>query len=746
MPPERQGHGEPRFRPHGRLLCAATAALHLALFPAEGSVPAPDPAPEIRAARLPAGSVLRIDGRLEEPEWNLADSVSGFRQREPYEGQSATEDTEVRILFSNDALFIGILARDREPDRIISRILQRDKIVLQGFDGQYEFGGDDVIAILLDPFLDRRNAFVFATNANGAEFDAMITDESSAWNMDWRGIWRVSAARTAAGWSAEFEIPFRSLRYPETDGAEKSWGFNVLRFIRRRNEQSLWASWTRAGGGFHRVSRAGLIRGLKDLPHSGLNLEVKPVALFGASRETGVRTDAVTHAGLDVKWEVRPGLVLDATVHPDFAQVESDEERVNLTRFDLFYPEKRDFFLENAGIFEFGTKGFFEPPPFLLFMSRSIGIRDEEEIPLLGGIRLSGRVGRQTIGFLDMASNSASGEPRTNHSVFRFKRDVGRSNYVGLALTDRRNRDGWNTAGGIDASFWPVPSVNLLAFAARTETSGPGGDDLTYRAAVEYSGDRFGLALDHLVVGPDINAEMGFVTRTDIRRFSGNGRITFRPGKLGLRRISLNAMGQRITRLNGEIQDYGFGQFVETEWESGETLDIMSYRGWTRLDEQFDMSDRIPVPPGDYTMRDNGLMASTSQKRTVSFSGGLGESRNYGGRIRMLETGFMIAPNPHISLRIGYNFNWVRLPAGGFDSQVALTRLVWALSTRLSFQAFVQYNSLDEQIILNARLHFIHHPGSDFFLVWNEERGSPSSVWDFGRRDAVMKISYLMRL
>jgi hypothetical protein len=727
-----------------RLLLVLLTAFLLPPCPADGS--AADSAPEIRAARLPAGVSLRIDGRLDEPEWNLADSVSGFRQREPHEGNPATESTEVRILFGADALIVGVLARDREPEKIIARILQRDKIILQGFDGAYEFGGDDVVAILLDPFLDRRNAFVFATNANGAEFDALITDESPAWNMDWRGIWKVASARTPEGWSAEFEIPFRSLRYPESGAAERSWGFNALRLVRRRNEQSLWSSWTRAGGGFHRVSRAGLIRGLKDLPHSGLNVEVKPIALFGAGRENAAETEWVSHAGLDMKWEVRPGLVLDATLHPDFAQVESDDERVNLTRFNLFYPEKRDFFLENAGIFEFGTKGFFEPPPFLLFMSRSIGIKDEEEIPLLGGVRLSGRAGRQTIGFLDVASNAASGEPRTNNSVFRYKRDVGGSGYVGLALTDRRNRAGWNTAGGIDASFWPARSVNVQAFAARTETLGPGGDDLAYRAAVEYSGDRFGFAGDHLVVGPDINAGMGFVTRTDIRRTSGNGRVTFRPGRLGVRRVSAFAMAGYVSRLSGEFQDRSFGRLLDIEWESGEMATVFNFSGFTRLDEGFDMSDTVAVPPGDYGIRDIGLMAATSRKRPVSFSLMLDDMRNYDGAIRMAETGCLIAPNAHVSMQTVYTFSRVRLPAGRFDSHVASIRLVWALSTRLSTQALIQYNSLDRKILVNARVHFIHHPGSDLFLVWNEERGSPSSVWAFGRRDAVMKITYLKRI
>jgi hypothetical protein len=317
---------------------------------------------------------------------------------------------------------------------------------------------------------------------------------------------------------------------------------------------------------------------------------------------------------------------------------------------------------------------------------------------------------------------------------------------VGLELTDRRSRGAWNSTGGIDASFWLSSSVNVQAFAARTETSGPGGDDTAYRASVEYSGNRFGFSGEHLVIGPDVNAEMGFVTRTDIRRSNGNARITFRPGKAGVRKIEGTIIGGYITRLNGEIQDRNLGQFIETEWESGETLALMAFRGFTRLDEGFDMSDTIPVFPGDYTIREKGMMASTSRKRLVAFSAACGDSRSYGGRIRMLETGCTIAPNAHVSLQATMTFSKVRLPAGPFDSQVTSIRLVWALSTRLTCQSLIQYNSLEDKIILNARVHFIHHPGSDLFLVWNEERGSSLSIWDFGRRDAVMKLTYLVRL
>jgi len=707
--------------------------------------------PTVRAVRLEEDrGQLDLDGRLEEAAWWNATPATGFRQREPLEGVPATEETEVRVLYDADNLYIGILARDREPDAVIARILQRDKLMVESFMG-HQFAGDDGVAILLDPFRDRKNAVVFATNPNGAEFEAVITDENPRLNVDWRAVWSVRAARTREGWSAELSIPFRTLRYPGGSGSGP-WGFNVFRFIRRKNEETLWAAWTREEGGFHRVSRAGDLVGLEQLPRRGLNIELKPYGLAGVTQERDpatapLDTDLAADAGFDLKWEVHPGLVLDATLNPDFAQVEADAEQVNLTRFDLYFPEKRDFFLENAGVFDFGARGVNGPPPFLLFFSRSIGIsEDEEEIPVRGGVRLSGRLGRQTLGFLDVVTGSALGEPVTNYGVLRVKRDVGGSNYVGAIVTDRRREHESNTAAGLDASLWPTGSLNLQAFVARTFTTGPGGDDNAYRLAANYSSDRVGFVAEHLTIGPEATAEMGFITRTDIRQSTLLGWLTTRPTWGGLRKIELWGTGSYITRLDGEKQDVSGGSAVALEWDSGDSLVLYHNRGSTRLDEAFDLSDRVPVPVGDYGLTHTELFGGTSASRLLAFRARASWQEIYDGRISSLTGGLRAAPGSHLSLNASLTRNRADLPGGSFTAYVSSLRLTWAFSTRLTAGLFVQHNSLDRKVVTNFRLNFIHRPGSDLFLVLNEERGSETSASTLINRGFALKLTYLARL
>jgi hypothetical protein len=705
--------------------------------------------PSISAIRIdPTAEQIAVDGLLEEPAWQRAQPATGLRQREPQEGSPATEITEARVLYDDENIYVGILAYDTNPNDVIARILQRDKVMeLEQFMLLPMFAGDDAVAILLDPFHDHRNAMVFATNPNGAEFEALLTDEGREFNVDWRGIWQVRARRIPDGWAAEFSIPLRTLRYPVT-AAEPVWGFNVYRIIRRKNEEVLWSGWSRDNEGFHRVSRAGHLHGLADLPRSGLNVELKPYVLTGATQEqepTDIDTEPELEVGLDAKYEVRPGLVLDATINTDFAQVEVDDEQVNLTRFSLFFPEKREFFLENAGIFEFGVRGGFEPPPFLLFFSRQIGIAEDGSVPVIGGARLTGRVGKQTVGILNVVTDSAFEEPRTNFAVARIKRDVGSRHFVGAMLTDRRYSGGWNTAGGIDFSFWPGSALNLQGFVAGTATSGEGGDDFAYRGAVDYQQDSYGLTAQYLVIGPEAEAETGFITRTDIRRTETFVRLTPRPRILGIRKIDVFLLGQLVTRTDGVLQDWMAGSALSPEWNSGDNLTLFHQRGFNRIDESFELSDEVEVPAGDYDLWWTGWFANTSRNRPVVL-GSVGMFQGtFGGHIHSVSGTLTLNPNANVSVTASYNRNWVDVPDGSFTADVASLRLAYAFSVRLFANALLQYNNLDNSVSANVRLNFIHSPGSDLYVVFNEQRGVDDSLWDFDNRGAVVKVTYLKR-
>ena len=692
------------------------------------------------------GHDLRVDGRLDEPAWQAAEPLRGFRQREPLEGEPATEETEVRLLFDAGTLYVGVLARDREPGAVIARILQRDRLMELDLLGQLRFAGDDAVAIVLDPFHDHRSGVIFATNPLGAEFDALVTDEGGGVNISWRGIWSVAAQRTAEGWSAEFAVPFRTLRFA---GSGEPWGLNVYRVVRRKNEEDLWTAWSRSGGGFLRISQAGHVRDVAVEGRRGLNLEVKPFVLGGGDREVpdsgGVTRDGLLDAGLDAKYEVRSGLVLDATLNTDFAQVEVDDEQVNLTRFSLFYPEKRDFFLENAGIFDFGVRSSFEPPPFLLFFSRRIGIADSGAVPVVGGARLSGRAGAQTVGLLDVVTEAAFEEPRTNFAVLRLKRDVGGRNYVGAMATDRRGGGSSNTAGGMDWSVWPGRALNVQGFLAAT-----GGANLradyAYRVGVDFQTNRFGLSAQHLMVGPDVDPGIGFVTRTDIRRSGGFGRVTPRPPMLELRKIDLFGVGEYVGRADGGVQDWNAGVAVSPEWNSGDGVTVYYVRAFSRLDEAFDLADSIPVPAGDYLLWNWGWFGSTSGARPIVLGTQGSIQRFYGGTLTSVGGELRVAAGTHLGVTVGYTRNDAHLPGGSFVARILRARLAYAFTTRLTANALLQWNSLERAISANVRINYIYRPGSDVFLVINEERGFGADIWAPRNRGVRLKLTWLTRL
>ncbi len=722
--------------------------------PWDGRLAAQSSGAPIRAYRIPEGlsASLRIDGLLSEDLWSRAVPVDDLLQREPLEGVPASERTEVRILYDDDALYVAVLAHDSEPDDVVGRILQRDQLMEPDFfGGGLQFAGDDAVAILLDPFHDHRSGVVFATNPNGAEFEALVSNEGRDINIDWRGVWEVAGARTPEGWSAEFAIPWRSLRYPDA-AVDEPWGFNVYRVIRRKNEEALWRGWQRVRGGFQRVSAAGHLEGLEGLPRQGLNLESKPFLLGGAHRELNdadaLESRSTLDAGLDVKTELRPGLVLDLTFNTDFAQVEVDDEQVNLTRFDLFFPEKRDFFLENSGIFQFGVPGNpFEPPPFQMFFSRQIGIdEDEGEVPILGGARLTGRVGGQTVGLLNIVTDEAYGLSRESFSVARVKRDVGESNYIGAMVTDRRGGGEWNTVTGVDGQTIMGGAWVWDWFYARTYTGGEGGDDHAYRVGLDYTGDEWGLLFNHLSVGPDAEATSGFIVRTDVRRTDLYGRHRWRPAVLGLRRLDVWSGFNYVSTMDWRMQDYALGVALNPEWESGETFNLWGNVSETVLDEGFELTDDVDVPVGRYRNDQVMLFGNTSRRRAASADVNAIVGKFYGGTLKSAGGSLTLAPSPQVALGLGFTRNDVDVPSGSFTADITSLRASYSFSTRLTTNVLVQYNSLDRAFSTHVKVNFIHRPGSDLFIVFTENRGDDRRVWNLQDRGLVMKVTYLARL
>jgi hypothetical protein len=719
-----------------------------------GPAPVPQGIASLHAHRISAeeGRNLHLDGLLSEPVWAGAPVLSDFAQREPLEGEAASEHTEVRVLFDDENLYIGIRALDSEPQRVVSRILQRDRVMERGgFSNEPTFAGDDAVAILLDPFLDRRNAYIFATNPNGAEFDALLADEGKELNVDWRGVWEVAGARTGEGWSAEFRIPLRTLRYPEN--STRPWGFNVYRIIRRKNEEVLWQGWSRDGGGFHRVSLAGHLDGLQGLPSLGHNLEVKPYVTGGQRQSRGegggLDRDWEAEAGLDLKTEVRPGLVLDLTLNTDFAQVEVDDQQVNLTRFDLFFPEKRDFFLENSGIFDFGFTGSpFEAPPFQLFFSRRIGIQEGagEVVPILGGARLTGRVGEQTVGFLTSLTDELEGlVPRQSFTVARVKRDVGENHYLGVMATDRRSSGEANTALGVDGLFHLTPSLNVQGWVAHTFAGGEGGDDLALGLTWDYTSDLWGWMARYLQVGPDVEAESGFVQRTDLRRGDLHLRRSFRPRRFDIRKVDLRLGAKVLTGMDGTLQDYEVGPTLSTELQTGDQVSLTFQKGEARPDHGFDLAGRLHVPPGEYDATTRSLRMNTGAQRPLVFSSNLRSAEFYGGTLRAGGGSVTTAPTPSISAELAFSRNRVEIPSGSFTADLISLRAGYAFSTRLFTNLLVQHNSLDGYLSTNLRVNFIHRPGSDLFLVFTEEREENGREWRSTDRGMVVKLTYLRR-
>lgn len=696
------------------------------------SVPA-GAAPSI-AAR-PVSERIVLDGILNEAVWKDVPAASGFTQREPRAGEPATEATEVRVAYTPSTLYIGIRALDSEPRAVVARAMQRDADVTE----------DDSVSIVLDTFDDGKNGYFFATNANGVRTDALMSDDGDDFNIEWNGVWNVKARRTEEGWTAEMEIPFSTLRFsPEKD----AWGMNVRRLVRRKGEEAYWAPLPLEAD-ITRMSRAGRLTGLEGLS-PGLNLRVKPFAAASGrespakGRGDGVQTE--NDNGVDVKWGLGRGLSLDLTVNTDFAESEADEQQVNLSRFSLFLPERREFFLENAGLFEFGPRAVFGAPVLRPFFSRRVGLtEDGRAVPIEWGTRLTGRTGPWSLGLLEARTGSPEdGSAADDWGVLRLKRRVGERLSVGLLSTRHAVDGNENRVYGMDADWNPTARLKVRSFWARSDDT-EDGTGRTGGLGALYRGPAWRWSLDAAEIGERFDPEAGFLLRRGVRRYAGSLTFVPRPEIPHIRNLFFEGRSEAYTGLDGRLDWMwnGFDLF-SFRTKSDDVVSLFADARYERLDEPFEIRPGVFIPAAEHRFGDLGLWGATNASRAVSASAWIQKGSFYDGTRLAHGMSLGLRPGRHFRSESSWDRHHVELPGGAFDTNLFRERLTLALTPDLSAAAFAQWSDTADLLSMNLRLNWSYKPGSDVFLVFNETWDAPA----FGRRterdrQAILKLTWL---
>ena len=690
-----------------------------------------------------------MDGLLSEESWSSARPLNEFLQKDPQEGAPASERTEVKILFDSQHIYFGIICYDSDPAGIRATELRRDNL----------FENDDIFELILDTFHDRRNGYLFRINPLGTLFDATVTNEGQAfnegaderWEANWDEEWEARTEINEQGWSAEIAIPFSSLRFLSADSIV--WGVNFHRGIRRKNEDVYWTAHNRDFR-FEEVSRAGQLEGLSEI--QGFTFRFKPFFTTGLSQSvdpSGFKnTRGLTDVGIeDVKFMITSQLALDLTVNPDFAQAEVDEAQINLTRFNLFLPEKREFFQEGAGIFQFGTgiRQPWEGPQMLLFHSRRIGLgqgRDQEEIPIWGGIKLTGQQGPLEIGLLNMQTKRSGEIPGQNFTAVRVKGNILARSYVGAILTGNTAGLSGNTnkVGGVDASFTFFRNLNLRGFLAKGGAADQKERKWAGLGRVVWSGDRLGVVLERLTVPNEENfiADLGFATRDDMNRNLVEVSYKPRPDIALIRQFEFSPTWEYITNQEGELETRRAQMGWATDLESGDRINFQFTRVFERLVRPFRIrGGGGTIPPGDYSF--NELFASFQAFRGRRTSGDLRISTGgfFNGTITSISGSVQLKPSQNLSFDPGYGWNRITLPDGSFSTQEFNGQVNYSFSQKWLTRTTFLLDSQGKEYTVNFRLNYIFRPGDDIFVVYNETR-SYDTLSGLLNRALIMKFTY----
>jgi hypothetical protein len=705
------------------VLVAAAAAPAAAQSGGESADPAPEARildeSEFEAVRvqkiitaLRITERITLDGRFDEPAWSRALPGSDFYQRLPRTGAPATDRTEVRVLYDEDTLYVGIMCFDADPDRIVIKELKED----------FDINGTDMVQLIIDSLHDRRSAFALSVNAAGARRDTQVS-ETGVSNNDWDGVWDVKTGRTAEGWTLEYAVPFKTLRF--SNAAVQEWGLQVARRVPRRNEETEWAPVPFRYTSL-RTAYAGTLRGLENIS-PGRNLKVKPYILAQATQSrTGDELRTVRSmgrfkdydGGFDLKYSLTPSLTLDTTYRTDFAQVEVDQQQTNLTRFNIFFPEKRDFFLENSGIFGFGPGGNLVP-----FFSRRIGLNQAgTPVPILGGGRISGQVQGYNVGFLAMKTEDTPTTPSNNYVVGRVRRNLLRNSWVGALGTSRHSSvaGDYNRVYGADAHFQFWERLEFDSYLLRSATPDKADKNLARRFQAGWRDDEITASAEYNAVQTNFNPEVGFVRRGNMSQY--NGEFAWKPLLPRSRTIQNLTFGANVDYYkggNGQIETRTQEATVGMQFKNNGSTNFIVNRTFERLIEPFDIRSSISIPVGDYDYQSYtaNFNAGTSRRTTGSGSVTWGEFWN--GESTSFSGTLGLRPNYHWSLDLNYTRNDVALAEGDFTTDLVGARFLYAFTPRAIFNAFVQYNADTRQVSSNIRFNLTHRPLSDLYLVYN---------------------------
>ena len=700
----------------------------------------------------PVETAPKLDGEvLNDPAWQSVTPTGGFLQTTPDEGRPASQRTEVRVVYTEHAIWFGFILFDDDPSTIVVSDSRRDA----------DLEDQDAVLFILDTYLDEQNGFLFGTNPTGMQYDGQLSKAGQGtdmmggsiggagggFNINWDGVWDVKTQMGDFGWSAEFRIPFKTIRFPTED--VQSWGMNFQRNITRRNEVAYWSP---LGRQFNilRLADAGRLTGLEIA--SQRNLKIVPYVLGEWSDVGDEGKDTDGEWGVDIKYSLTPSLTLDLTYNTDFAQVEADESQVSLDRFNLFFPEKRPFFLENAGLFTVGKSRQVE-----LFFSRRIGLSEDGDIiPIDYGARVSGAIGGVNVGAMYMQTDSLDFvAPKDRFGVARINKELPNRSSLGAIFVSRDAPGSFTDLYGNNRTYgadwrWGIGEYGLVSgYVAKTSTTGLDGDEFSWNLAGDYDSERWNLAAGYVDVGENFNPEVGFLNRSGGYR-NASGRV-MRRYRLESSRIGLLEIRPHVS-YNGYWDQDGFQEtgFLHVdnhlEWRNGYEFHSAVNFTTEGLLAPFEISEGIWVPPGTYRNAEAAFYAQTNQGAWLSFS----LSTTIGG----FYSGDRVAFTPGMRMRIGEHFytefrwsqNSVELPQGNFTTKVSRLRLSYSFTPKIALEALLQYNNVDDFFSTNLRFSWLRKANTGLYIVFNDIHGYDRFTGAQPDRNLIVKYTHMFDL